>query len=98
MSLRFVFDAELFPWTADKASWVFASLPVDDAAELREDAPMKGGFGSVRVVVEVGGSRWKTSIFPDKANDTYVLPIKKDVRRAEQIGVGDVVRIDLEVL
>lgn len=93
-----MFEAELFPWTDDKASWVFASLRSDDAAEIREDAPMKGGFGSVRVVVEVGGSRWKTSIFPDKANDTYVLPIKKDVRRAEQINVGDVVRIDLEVL
>jgi len=46
---------------------------------------MKRGFGSVRVNVTIGGSTWKTSLFPSKELGHYVLPIKASIRKAEAL-------------
>jgi hypothetical protein len=94
------FDAELWLWDARRAdSWMFVSLP----AEESEDIPAlvggpRRGFGAVRVRVTVGASAWDTSIFPDAARGTYVLPIKRAVRRAEGLDVGDVAAVTVELV
>jgi len=86
-------------WLATGGSWHFVSLPPPDADDILEQVGAGGpGFGSVRVSVELGGSRWQTSIFPDSRRGTYVLPIKKAVRTAEQVGAGDVVTVTLTLL
>jgi hypothetical protein len=43
------------------------------------------GFGSIRVHVQVGKTKWDTSIFPDKKSSVYLLPTKASVRKAEGI-------------
>jgi hypothetical protein len=58
----------------------------------------KRGFGSVRVVVTIGETTWNTSIFPDTANESFALPIKKQVRVREGIDEGDVVEVHLELV
>jgi hypothetical protein len=95
-----VFDAELWNWDARRTdSWTFVSLPVDASQEIRELAGRhRRGFGSVRVRVTVGGSTWTTSIFPDSARDAYVLPIKRAVRRAESLDVGDTAGVVVELI
>ncbi|MCW2767325.1 MAG: hypothetical protein JWO11_3284 [Nocardioides sp.] len=55
---------------------------------------MSVGFGSVRVEVTVGGSTWRTSVFPDRVRG-YVLPLRKAVRRAESLEIGDPARLRL---
>jgi hypothetical protein len=42
----------------------------------------------VRVRAAIGTSTWKTSIFPD-SQVGYVLPVKRPVRVAEALDVGD---------
>jgi hypothetical protein len=94
------FDAELWTWDARKAdSWVFVSLPADASEEIRElaDGPRRG-FGAVRVRVTVGDSTWSTSIFPDSASGCYVLPIKRQVRKAEDLEAGDVTSVTVELV
>ncbi|MCC5953211.1 MAG: DUF1905 domain-containing protein [Acidimicrobiia bacterium] len=97
MDATFGFSAELWEWTG-KAAWFFVTLPVDDAEDIREMVPERRGFGSVRVEVEVGSSRWKTSIFPDSSTGSYVLPVKKPIRDAERIDEGDIVNVTLRLL
>ena len=46
----------------------------------------------------LGGSSWTTSIFPDKARSTYILPIKRAIRTAESLTPGDVPTVSLELL
>ncbi|GCD20905.1 DUF1905 domain-containing protein [Cellulomonas algicola] len=89
------FDAPLWRWDARKTdSWVFVSLPTDIADDVLEvSSGVTRGFGSVRVEVTLGGSVWRTSVFPDDKAKTYVLPLKKAVRRAESCDVGDTVRL-----
>lgn len=38
---------------------------------------------------------WSTSVFPSNEAQTYVLPVKKDVRRREGLDDGDVIRVRL---
>ena len=48
--------------------------------------------------MKIGATRWSTSIFPDKKRGTYVLPVKKSVRVAEQLAAGSRPRIEVVVL
>lgn len=96
--LEFSFDADVVLWSGDKAAWHFAVLP-EDIADLLDDTfrDVKGGWGSLKVTARIGATEWQTSIFPDKTRDTFILPLKKAVRAAEDIAEGDVVAVTLEV-
>ncbi len=98
MDATFAFEAELWEWDArDDSSWVFVSLPIEVAEEIKDMTPPARGFGSVRVGVRAGESEWKTSVFPDSKSGTYVLPVKKAVRKAEHLDLGDTATFELTV-
>ena len=98
MEATFDFDAELWEWDAKQdASWVFVTLPAEVAEEIRDMSPPRRGFGSVRVGVRCGTSAWHTSVFPDSRSGSYVLPLKKAVRRAETLDIGDTAEFELDV-
>ncbi len=54
------------------------------------------GFGSIKVTAQIGATRWETSVFPQKGENTFILPIKAAVRSAENIGEDDEVLVRLE--
>ncbi|MFN8037678.1 MAG: DUF1905 domain-containing protein [Acidimicrobiales bacterium] len=96
--MRRTFRATVWRYPGD-AGWHFATLPPDLADEIDDHtAASQRGFGSVRVEVELGTSRWKTSLFPSKDAGSFVLPVKKPVRTAEGIDDGDEVEITVTVL
>jgi hypothetical protein len=97
--MRYEFDAVLWQWQARTDSWTFVSLPLELADEVLDVAgPVTRGFGSVRVEVTVGSTTWRTSIFPDAKAGTYVLPIKKAVRRAEGLTTDGTLRLTLTLV
>lgn len=91
--MRVRFESELWIWDARRNdSWTFVSLPVEASDEIRDRAGgLQRGFGSLRVRATVGGTSWTTSVFPDSARDSYVLPVKRAVRTAESLSAGDMV-------
>ena len=95
-----VFDAELWRWDARRAhSWIFVSLPAEASEEIRDlAAGPRRGCGSLPVQVTVGVSTWTTSIFPDSVRGGYVLPIKRAVRKAEDLDVGDFATVTVELI
>jgi hypothetical protein len=93
---RWSFDAEL--WSSESfAAWAFLTLPAEVGEDVRLISGPPTGFGSVRVEVTLGGSTWRTSVFPDKARG-YVLPVKSAVRRREQLELGDRVTLSLSLV
>ena len=91
------FDAEI--WASESVgAWAFVSLPVATAEEVRLAGGPPTAFGSVRVEVTLGGSTWRTSVFPDARRGTFVLPVKSAVRRREGVEVGDAVRVAVRVV
>lgn len=94
------FDAELWVWDARRLdTWTFVSLPADVADEVLDLAGSAArGFGSLRVEVTVGATVWRTSIFPDGGRRTYVLPVKRAVRQAEDLEPGAVLHVRLRLV
>jgi hypothetical protein len=91
----FTFDADLYLHSG--GSWVFLAVPADDSDDISEMVPTRNGFGSVRVRAQIGDTEWMTSVFPDSKRKVYVLPVKKPVRKAEGIDVGDTVEVSLSI-
>ncbi|MFD1858627.1 DUF1905 domain-containing protein [Aeromicrobium camelliae] len=79
------------------AAWHFVMLPEDITDEIEDAAPLRGGFGSVKVRMRCGSSVWETSIFPDTKRGSFLLPMKKAILRAEAVGYGDLVQLELEI-
>lgn len=94
MNLHLRFTGDLWEYQGE-APWVFVTLPVEDADEILDKVPDRGGFGSVKVEVRIGGSTWQTSVFPDKAAKSFVLPVKKAIREREGLSPGDSVDVEL---
>lgn len=95
------FQATLYYWRDDPTSWVFVDLPPDVADEIDDEAFSSGlhrGFGSIRVRASIGATTWETSLFLSTGHGTFVLPVKKPVRHAEGVDVGDQVTVGVSVL
>lgn len=96
--MRYTFDTQL--WRSSGAGgWFFVTLPADVAQSLRALRGPVGGFGSVRVRAEIGGVAWSTSVFPDSRSQSFLLPVKAEVRRRAGVTAGDhiVVQIALSI-
>ncbi|HSP75312.1 MAG TPA: DUF1905 domain-containing protein [Cryobacterium sp.] len=94
----FTFTAELWEYPGTGA-WFFVSVPADQAEDIRSLTDgRRGGFGSVKVAVAVNRSRWSTSLFPSSEDGTFILPVKKAIRQAEQVEAGDPLTVVLELL
>jgi hypothetical protein len=95
------FTSELWRWDARRSdTWTFVTVPAHVTAAVEDEADARGpraGFGSVKVVVRVGGTTWRTSVFPDAASGCFVLPIKRAVREAEGVEAGDSVAVLLRI-
>ncbi|XOU94925.1 MAG: DUF1905 domain-containing protein [Candidatus Kerfeldbacteria bacterium] len=82
-----------------KDIWHFVSLPKKQSKDIMIFFQgLTRGFGSLPVNVTVGRTKWKTSIFPDKKNGMYILPLKKEVRNNENIQNGDTINLLVKIL
>lgn len=94
----YLFDAALWVWDARRTeTWTFVSVPAEHSAEIRDIVgAIPRGFGSVRVTATIGSTTWKTSVFPG-SDGRYSLPIKKAVRTAEGLAIGDTINVRIEL-
>jgi len=77
-------------------AWHFVTVGKKESKEIKEKyGKVRRGFGSIPVEVTVGETRWKTSIFPNSRDGTYILPIKAQVRKEEEIYEGDKIKLAL---
>ena len=95
--VQYAFSAPVWVYPG-MAGWHFVTLPQDIADDIRFlFHGTARGWGSYRVSATIGSAEWQTSIFPDKASSSFVLPLKAEVRRKEHLSEGDVVSIRLEL-
>lgn len=81
------------------AGWHFLTIPKKESEAIKKvHGKNARGWGSLPVVVTLGKTEWKTSIFPDKQSGTYLLPLKAAVRRAEGIDAGESVAYSITIL
>lgn len=92
-ALRYEFSAK--PWQySGPAGWYFVSLPVALAKEIRTALKQEEqGWGRLSAMAKTGNSEWKTAIWFDTKRKTYLLPLKAEIRKKEQLLTGRVIRV-----
>jgi hypothetical protein len=58
---------------------------------------LEEGWGRMKVLVKIGNSEWKTSIWFDTKNDTYLLPVKAEIRKKEKIDMEVGKEVDVTI-
>lgn len=89
------FDGKIWCWHGP-APWYFVTVPAQQCEDLKiVSRSVTYGWGMIPANVRIGGTAWKTSLFPKDGR--YILPIKTNVRQAENLDEGDRVRVQLDV-
>jgi hypothetical protein len=74
----------------------FVTVPEELCSLLKSTSSLVSyGWGMIPVRAQIGKTVFKTSLFPK--NGSYIVPIKADVRRLEQLSEDDEVFLALEV-
>jgi uncharacterized protein DUF1905 len=97
--VQHVFRARMWEHSpGDPGSWHFLTLPAELSEDVMLEAGLRTGFGAVRVEVCIGSTTWRTSLFPDTAAGSFVLPVKKQVRKSEGLRAGDTCEVRFDVV
>ena len=92
-------------WQGERGTYHLVTITGDaaDAIAMHErlhrlEFGARRGFGSVKVMARVGGTQWKTSVFPQSQKTEWILLVSKKVMRAEDLAEGDEMPLELELL
>jgi uncharacterized protein DUF1905 len=89
------FNGKIWFWRGP-APWYFVTVPAKLSRDLQAIVGfVTYGWGMIPVDVQIGKTRWTTSLFPKDGR--YIVPIKASVRKAENLEEGDTVAVRLEV-
>jgi len=89
------FNGKIWYWRGP-APWYFVTVPAKLSRDLKAIVGfVTYGWGMIPVVVRIGKTEWKTSLWPKDGR--YIVPIKAIVRKAENLEQGHKVTVQLEV-
>ena len=92
--MDFEFRGRVIEWRGP-APFYFVRVPEDESADIKFAAKGLEYWGQVPVVVRIGATEFFTALFPK--DGVYLVPLKATVRRAEDIELDQVVRVQLNV-
>lgn len=95
--IRYAFSAKVWQHTAT-GGWYFVSLPTAISAEIRQHLKwQEEGWGRIKADAKIGKSQWQTAIWFDTKHQTYLLPIKAEIRKKESIEKDELIRVQVYI-
>lgn len=89
------FSGKIWFWRGP-APWYFVTVPEEQCHGLKAILNrVTYGWGMIPVRVQIGKTRWETSMFPKDGR--YLVPIKASIRKAEKLAEDDTVTLQIEV-
>lgn len=89
------FEGEVIYWRGP-SPWFFVVIPPEHSADIRAVAhALTYGWGVIPARARIGQTGWTTSLFPK--DGVYLVPLRTDIRKAEQLDEGEVVRVWLSL-
>jgi len=93
--IEYQFDSVLWKYPG-KGGWHFVALPKELSKEIRNTLKSEEqGWGRLSALAKIGNSEWKTAVWYDTKLNTYLLPLKKEVRKKEFIQIDKQLKIIL---
>jgi hypothetical protein len=102
---NFKFRGKVIVWSSGydredyESAWRFVPVPDKISAkifEMQKSKPRRG-WGAIYAKVKIGKTEWVTSIFKDWHRPIYILPLKKQVRRIEDIYDGKKISVQMGI-
>ncbi|WP_162126336.1 DUF1905 domain-containing protein [Flavobacterium phycosphaerae] len=91
--LKYTFSEKIWQHAAP-GGWYFVSLPEHMAKEIRASLKSEEeGWGRLKATALIGSSQWKTAIWFDTKKNTYLLPIKAEIRKKEKLTAEKLVEV-----
>jgi len=95
--IRYDFSGKIWKHNAN-GGWFFVSLPEDVSKEIRENLQwQEEGWGRMKASANVNGFEWDTAIWFDKKLDTYLLPLKVDIRKKASLNLNDMISVRISI-
>lgn len=89
--IKYKFSARVWQYSSP-SGWNFASLPTEISKEIRENLKwQEEGWGRLKATAKIGNSEWETAIWFDTKKNTYLLPLKAEIRKKENIGTDTII-------
>jgi hypothetical protein len=84
------YDFIATPWqTIGPGSWTFVSLPKSIENEIRDNFKSEEeGWGRLKATAKIGKTQWKTAIWFDTKMNTFLLPLKAEIKKRENIQIN----------
>jgi hypothetical protein len=93
--IEYKFTAKPFPYS-EGTTWRFVSLPQKMSEEIRKNLKFQEeGWGRMKASAKIGASEWETAIWFDTKHKTYLLPLKAEIRKKENIEINKDVEITI---
>jgi len=95
--IKYDFSGKIWKHNAN-GGWFFVSLPTDISEEIREHLKwQEEGWGRMKASANVNGLEWNTAIWFDKKLNTYLLPIKADIRKKASLKLDDRINVSISI-
>lgn len=90
MNIKLEYRFTAVSWQhSSPGGWCFVSLPDDVSKEIRANHQwQEEGWGRLKAIAKIGKTEWSTAIWFDTKSDVYILPLKSEIRKKENLSVG----------
>ncbi|WP_298534909.1 DUF1905 domain-containing protein [uncultured Algibacter sp.] len=93
--INYKFSAKLWK-DASSGGWFFVSLPKDISKEIREHLKwQEEGWGRMKAVAIINNLEWNTAIWFDTKSNTYLLPVKAEIRKKAYLQLDDIIHVNV---
>ncbi len=93
--IKYDYDAKMWQH-ASPGGWYFVSLPKKLSIEIREHLKwQEEGWGRMKAFAKIGEIIWETSIWFDTKKDTYILPIKAEIRKKSKLKIDQIIQMSI---
>lgn len=97
MSKKIIFKTKLWKFSGS-GGWHFLTLPKSAAAKIRKTHKgAEEGWGRLKVSAAIGTTKWRSAIWFDTKEGTYLLPVRSDIRKKQSLKIGSTVSCLIEV-
>jgi len=95
--IRYSFSDKIWRHNSN-GGWFFISLPKKISKEIRENLSwQEEGWGRMKAYASIKEYEWSTAIWFDKKQDTYLLPLKADIRKKVNLKINDIISVTISI-
>lgn len=95
--IRYTFSSMVWKH-ASTGGWFFVSLPIAMSVEIRQQLKwQEEGWGRIKASAIIARSQWSTALWFDTKHQTYLLPIKAEIRKKESIEKDQPIRVQVYI-